>query len=225
MNAVIHSQLSVKKRGGKLADYYDLHDFSDCSKEVESSNLHRLYFHTMWGVKNIVIPIFGHTIINSDGKSINVKDVCENDHILPDYAGKFIPTLSDFIANLAPLDVQTKITNFYKENSGHLGDNPALKKLLLSPLWNTGRIDSLLVTHNSWFIGEILPRIFKDISLPIVDFSISPALLFNNMRYQPWMQNGQDVPPSCHKLIGYRKSQKGNNIKAEMPEENIPAID
>jgi len=221
MNAYIHSEISVKKRGGAIADYYAIHDFADCSKEVESSNAHRLYFHTMWGVKNVVIPIFGHTIKNSDGKQINVKDLCENDHILPDYSGKFIPTLSDFIDCVKDIaGIDEKIETFYKENSEYFGKNPAVKDLMMSPLWNTGTVKSLLVTHNSWFIGAILPKIFKDITLPTADFNIAPSLLFNNITYQTWMQNGLATPPSCDKL----NASRAKNKKVVKPVEFKPLI-
>jgi hypothetical protein len=43
------------------------------------------------------VPIFGHTLINSDGKPINIKDMCEKDHLLVDYNSRFIPTLADFL--------------------------------------------------------------------------------------------------------------------------------
>jgi ERCC4-related helicase len=37
----------------------------------------------------------------------------------------------------------------------------------------TGDIKSLFVTHNSWFVGHILPRIFKDIKMEIKNYNIS----------------------------------------------------
>lgn len=206
MNAYIHSQLSVKKRKGKIEDYYAIHDFSDCSKEVESSNRHRVYFHTMWGIKNVIIPIFGHTRVNSDDVSINTKDLCENDHVLPDYSGKFIPTLSDFIDCVSEIpEVGEILEKFRSENRRYFNTNPKVEELLMSPLWNTGKVKSLLLTHNSWFVGYILPKIFPDIALPIADFSIAPSLLFNNMSYETWMQNGLAVPPSCVKISEKRK--------------------
>jgi hypothetical protein len=221
MNAYIHSQISVKKRGGTISDYYNIHDFSDCSKEVESSNCHRLYFHTMWGVKNIVIPIFGHTLTNSDGKAVNVKDLCENDHILPDYSGKFIPTLADFIDCVSEIpNVDNIIQEFYAQNAKYFKKHKEVKDLMMSPLWNTGKVKSLLVTHNSWFVGAILPRVFTDIEMPVVDYSISPSLLFNNMSYEMWMQNGISTPPSCNKLNEHRQKSKADKI--ELPTFKLP---
>lgn len=81
MNAMQHCRISQKRWGGALEDYYPIHDFIDCTKELCPDSRHRI-FHTMWAVKNIVVPAFGHTLVNSDGKSIDIKDMCERDHLL-----------------------------------------------------------------------------------------------------------------------------------------------
>jgi hypothetical protein len=210
MNAIVHSELSVKRRGGILENYVALHDFCDSSKEVESTNKHRIYFHTLFGVKNFIIPIFGHTIINSDGKRANVKDLCEQDHILPDYRGRFIPTLTDFIDCVEDSeDDKDLLENFYQENSNFFMRNPNIRDLLMLPLWNTGKIKSLLLTHNSWFLGFVLPKIFKDIELDIRDFNINPAVLFNRMEYKTWMSNGVSTPPS------FKRVEESKNTKIE----------
>ena len=97
-NAAIHSMSSVKRFGGKKEDYLEIHMKMDCSKAYISDNRHRfLTHHTMW-IHEVMIPIFGYTIINSDGKDVCVKDVCEY-HILEDFMMKFIPTPQDYIQN------------------------------------------------------------------------------------------------------------------------------
>jgi hypothetical protein len=207
-NAFIHAEISVKKHGGNTDDYYAIHDFCDSSKEVEASNRHRAYFHTMWGVKNVVVPLFGHTITNSDGKKVNVKDVCESDHILPDYGGKFIPALSDFIECVDDSDDDVRlIEEFHAINCEYLAKHEVVQQLLTSPLWNTGKIKSLLLTHNSWFIGEIVPRLFPNIRVPLRDVGISPSHLFNRMNFRDWMQNGHGQPPSFAKLAERQKTK------------------
>lgn len=76
MNASVHSLSSVKRhKGSIIEDFYYLHDFMDCSKEVESSNLHRVYFHNLAGIKNCIIPIIGNTIKANNGRKINAKDL------------------------------------------------------------------------------------------------------------------------------------------------------
>jgi hypothetical protein len=46
-----------------------------------------------------MIPIFGYTITNSNGREICVKDLCEQ-HILEDFGMKFIPTAQDYLENM-----------------------------------------------------------------------------------------------------------------------------
>jgi hypothetical protein len=197
MNAVLHSQISVKRRGGAIEDYLPVHDFMDSTKELCSDNRHRI-LHTLWGIRRVIIPVFGHTIVNSDGKKINVKDLCEQDHILPDYQNRFIPTLSDFAESIDEKRTsQYDFTAFTKEYQ----HDKVLMELLLSPLANTGIQRSLLITHNSWFINEIVPRVLQR-PIEIKDFSIKPGDLFDNMNFRLWMDNGSSYPKSCQLTLG-----------------------
>lgn len=197
MNSILHSQISVRKRGGKIEDYLPIHDFMDSTKELCSDNRHRI-LHTMWGIKRVIVPIFGHTIINSDNKAVNVKDLCEQDHILPDYQNRFIPTLSDFVSAIdktfsGSLDFDSFSKSYLHE--------PELMALLMSPLNNTGLKAALLITHNSWFINDIVPKILKR-RIEIKDFEIKPSDLFNNMSFKLWMDNGSAYPASCKLTVG-----------------------
>lgn len=197
MNSILHSRISVKKRGGKIEDYLPIHDFIDSTKELCSDNRHRI-LHTVWGIRRVIVPIFGHTIINSDGKSINVKDLCEQDHILPDYQNRFIPTLADFVSAIDKLEANKfDFSSFAKEYE----TDKELFDLLLSPLSNTGLISSLLITHNSWFINEIVPKVLKR-KVEIKDFEIRANDLFDNMAFKLWMDNGISFPKSCKLTVG-----------------------
>jgi hypothetical protein len=199
LNPYIHSEISVKKRGGIIEDYYKIHAFMDCTKDICSDNRHRL-LHTMWGINQVVVPIFGVMIKNSDGKMVNVKDLCEQDHVLPDYRNRFIPTLSDFVEAIDENPLQD--TNWKQKVEimhQHYAQNPAIQQLLLSPLSHTGKLISLLITHNSWFFNTILPKIFP--TQPVLrDFEIAPSLFFNQMNFELWMDNGADIPKSARKL-------------------------
>jgi hypothetical protein len=95
----IHAISSAKKYGGKMEDYMSIHSKIDCSKAYFPDNRHRVLTHTMFWVNEVMIPLFGQVITNSDGKLVSVKDVCEQ-HILEDYRQKFIPTPQDFIQNM-----------------------------------------------------------------------------------------------------------------------------
>lgn len=98
-NPYIHAKNSVKKFGGSTEDYIHLHEKMDCSKGWMADNRHRVLTHTMFWIKEVMIPIFGSTITNNDGEVISVKDICEQ-HILEDYQMKFIPTPQDFIQEM-----------------------------------------------------------------------------------------------------------------------------
>lgn len=180
-----------------MEDYLALHDFIDSTKELCSDNRHRV-LHTMWGIKRVIVPIFGHTLVNSDGKAVNVKDLCEQDHILPDYQLRFIPTLSDFVKS-----IDTEVANQFdfEQFSKSYEHDSELMELLLSPLANTGQQKSLLITHNSWFINEIVPKILKR-KIEIKNFDISPNDLFDNMKFMLWMDNGSSLPDSARRTTG-----------------------
>ncbi|NLR79384.1 DUF6915 family protein [Chitinophaga eiseniae] len=197
MNAYIHARISVKKRGGIIEDYLGIHDFMDCTKEMCSDNRHRI-LHTLWGIRRVVVPVFGATITNSDGKIVSVKDLCEQDHILPDYQNRFIPTLADFAAALTPHEEDEQLLQaFIKSYEG----DADMCELMLSPLSNTGLLRSLYFTHNSWFVNEIVPKVLGR-KPEIRDFSIAPSVFFNRMDFKLWMDNGSGIPPSAGKTAG-----------------------
>lgn len=196
MDAMKHAQISVKRCGGRIEDYFPIHQFLDSTKELCSDNRHRL-LHTLWGVRRVVIPIFGPSITNSDGKTVSVKEICEFDHILPDYQNRFIPTLSDFVNAIEiddQVDWQAKLDAIHQQ----FGDK-RINNLLLSPLALTGQLKSLLVTHNSWFMYEIVPQI-ADLPGGFKTIDISPDFLFGHMKFELWMDNGAALPPSAKGL-------------------------
>ena len=61
----------------------------------------------------------------------------------------------------------------------------------------TGLVASLLVTHNTWFLSEILPRIFPRRARPAFARGVAPGELFARMRFELWMDNGAAPPPSA----------------------------
>ena len=95
----LHAISSAKKFGGHMTDYMEIHKKMDCSKAYFPDNRHRVLTHTMFWVKEVMIPLFGDVMTNSDGKLVSVKDVCEQ-HILEDFRNKFIPTPQDYIENM-----------------------------------------------------------------------------------------------------------------------------
>lgn len=209
MNSIKHAKISARRRGGQPSDYIEIHQFIDNTKNLCSDNRHRI-FHTMWAVNEIVLPIFGHTLINSDGVEIDIKDLCEKDHLLVDFRHRFIPTIGDFVQAIKSelsLEQKCMIETFHADFAH---EHPAISRLLLSPLAITGQLKSLLITHNSWFMLDIIPRIpelrltiptilSEPIirPLPINNFSLSGSSIFNDMAFELWMDNGNDFPPSA----------------------------
>lgn len=195
MNPYKHAELSVKRRGGAIQDYYEIHSFMDSTKELCSDNRHRI-LHNHWGIRKVIIPIFG-PVIKLENKTVNVKDLLEQDHILPDYRGRFIPTLNDFVEAIDDLpDLEKKIELSFQKYKA----NPAVVDLLLSPLQITGQLKSLLITHNSWFMLKILPMIFKEIPVDLSTHHLPVSELFQNMNFRSWMDNGMTYPKSANKL-------------------------
>lgn len=197
MNPRQHCRISVRRWGGVDDDYYPIHAFIDSTKVLCADARHRI-LHTHWAIEHIIVPIFGHTLVNADGKRVDVKDLCERDHLLADYGNRFIPTLGDFVRSIEVTDesgLRRDIENFHVS----FYNKPALTELMLSPLTATGELKSLLVTHNSWFVNAILPRIFE--TKPVIaEFPIGPSRLFDAMRFEPWMDNGLVSAPSARHL-------------------------
>lgn len=220
MNSIKHAQISARRRGGIPEDYIDIHQFIDSTKNLCSDNRHRI-FHTMWAINEIVLPIFGHQIINSDGREVDVKDLCEKDHLLVDFRHRFIPTLSDFVhaMNVEVTSSQRQaienVHDFYTNDSKYSAD---ISRLLFSPLALTGQLKSLLITHNSWFLMSILPRYVGALiqqnsdpmtitienilppKLLIQDFELLGNVIFQQMGFKSWMNHGADYPPSAQAI-------------------------
>jgi len=110
-NAWIHSKSSARRFGGEPNDYLTIHEKMDCSKAYFSSNAHRALTHHMFWVMEVMVPLFGYTIKNSEGKDVSVKDICEQ-HILEDFGMKYIPTAQDYLENL---DFQDWMQNGIKD--------------------------------------------------------------------------------------------------------------
>lgn len=118
----IHAMSSQKKYGGKWEDYIIIHAKMDCSKGYFSDNRHRAITHHMFWVLEVMVPLFGHTMTNSDGKLVSVKDICEQ-HILEDFRHKFIPTVQDYLENMEAqpwmqngLGIPSSCKKLYPEN-------------------------------------------------------------------------------------------------------------
>jgi len=191
-----HATLSSRRRGGAPEDYLPLHSFFDTTKELCADNRHRL-LHNAWGIRRIVLPIFGAELALSNGSRVMTKEVCEFDHVLADFAGKYMPTLGDFVGALA--SDRCDRARFEEIRRPYVG-NDAVVNLLVSPYAVTGKMSSLLLTHNTWFLNEVLPQVFGKCG-PLLAPGVAPAELFDRMRFELWMDNGAVPPPSAPRKI------------------------
>ncbi len=96
MKPFLHARGSVARWGGKPEDYLPIHDFIDSSKIAMPDMRHRAALHNAFGCF-LVERVFGHTIINSDGREVSTRDVAEN-HVIEDLG--FLPSLEDWLDEL-----------------------------------------------------------------------------------------------------------------------------
>lgn len=110
MKPYIHAKISAKKWGGEPEDYYEIHDFMDCSKGAFPTNAHRALTHNGWFIKEVLErvkftnsePPIGNRFPNikiSTGKSVSVRDIGEQ-HIMDDFHNKFIPSAQDYLEHI-----------------------------------------------------------------------------------------------------------------------------
>lgn len=87
----------VRDFKGKSSDYDELNQFIDSSKLYFPNQLHRMFTHNSFFI-NVCEKVFGMYLVNSDGKEIPIRRLCE-EHIKQDHNG-FIPTMQDWVKEL-----------------------------------------------------------------------------------------------------------------------------
>ncbi len=221
MNPTVHAEISAKRRGGTVADWFPAHSFMDASKEVESSNLHRVLSHHLFFVRRVMVPIFGATLKLTGGGKADLKDALEMDHLAEDYRG-FIPALEDYVSLIKddPAD-RDLVQQFDLEHAAFYNDYPQVREYLLHPLAATGSVKACLITLNSWSLNYILPKVFPGVPLQIKDFGVKPSALFGRMEFADWINNGRGAPPSAAKIIRHRKSKIAPSRPAPVTEKDM----
>lgn len=96
MKPMVHARLSAKRYGGVAEDYLKIHDWFDSTKAALPDVRHRMILHNSFGCF-LAEQLFGHTLTNSEGKVVHVRDVAE-DHVKEDLG--FIPTIERCLAGL-----------------------------------------------------------------------------------------------------------------------------
>lgn len=108
MNPYYHSLTSVKTWGGKVEDYQPIHDWFDATKAHFADCRHRALRHHSEGIFQAEEK-FGHTITNSDGRSVPVRLIGEQ-HVMEDCGGR-IPSVADW---LSEMPIRTWMNRGYK---------------------------------------------------------------------------------------------------------------
>lgn len=99
MKPLHHAKSSVRKYGGCVDDYIEIHSLIDYPKSTLADARHRVIFHNTLGPW-IAEKVFGTYITNSNGREVSVRQIAE-DHIVEDVG--MIPTLERCLRNL-PID-------------------------------------------------------------------------------------------------------------------------
>lgn len=110
-----HAESSARRFGGKPADYMEIHQWFDATKESFCDFRHRALRHHAEGIFECE-RVFGPVIENSGGNKIPVRYVAEQ-HILEDCGGR-IPTIADWLSRIQPASWMSRGTPILnKENS------------------------------------------------------------------------------------------------------------
>lgn len=108
MKPLLHAKISVRKFGGNVEDYIDIHNWFDSTKQHISDATHRMVLHNSFGIF-LCEQVFGEIIAtkdgfkkmpyitNSNGKQISVRDIAEQ-HVLDDLG--HIPSLEKCMQGL-----------------------------------------------------------------------------------------------------------------------------
>lgn len=93
-----HALSSVKKWGGEVDDYLDLHQWFDQSKAIFADPRHRALRHHAEGIF-MLETVFGATLVNADARTVPVRLVGEQ-HVIEDLG--FIPSFADWARLIEP---------------------------------------------------------------------------------------------------------------------------
>lgn len=236
--AFIHSKSSAKKYGGNWEEYMDIHELMDSSKSVISDNRHRTLTHHSWFIGQILPKIFTETRKLSSRKIISIRDIGEQ-HCLEDFGMRYIPTAEDYLKELniiitdLNLDIIDHASKSVELFGGNIVDYIEIHKLLDNPKMCLNDNRSIILTHNTWFLEVILPKIFTDIMLnsdnnlisvrKIAQEHIKNNLNLNyipsaqhwieNVEFMGWMDNGRSGYPYSFKKIQEKIDNSKEKVK------------
>ena len=93
---LIHARNSMKRYGGSVDDYLEIHNFMDSTKSALPDVRHRAILHSSFGIF-LVERSFGIYLTNTDGKQVSIRSIAE-DHVREDLG--FIPTMEKWFGTM-----------------------------------------------------------------------------------------------------------------------------
>ena len=94
---LLHCKSSVRKWGGHVSDYEDIHSWFDETKSWIGHRKHRMFRHHSEGIFECE-KIFGKQFTNSDGRTVYTRYVGEQ-HVKED-CNNYIPTAKEWVDNI-----------------------------------------------------------------------------------------------------------------------------
>jgi hypothetical protein len=253
----VHACSSARKFGGEPTDFEPIHTLYDLSKGTIADNRHRALTHTAWFTSYVLERVFGVVITLSTGKELSVREVGEQ-HILEDFGNRFIPSAQDYLCEMelrpwmtgageqppsaARLGLAHAVDAPHPERSAwehaqrsaaRFGGDPQaylpVHEFLDLSATAVGDARHRALTHHSWFVATILPRVFGPVltvpgtdGVAVVDVGGQHVRDDFGGRYLPtaqdylqevehrvWMVKGQGQPPSAARLF---KSTSGPKL-------------
>lgn len=92
-----HAKSSVRRWGGQISDYQQIHEWFDETKAWIGHSKHRMFRHHSEGIFECE-KVFGSSFTNSDGKTVYTRYVGEQ-HVKEDCNG-YIPTAKEWVDNI-----------------------------------------------------------------------------------------------------------------------------
>ena len=189
-----HSILSKRKFGGKPEDYYEIHNFIDSSKLFIFHMKHRILLHNLYGIE-ICILLFGHYIVNSDNKTILVRDIAA-EHCKEDLSG-YVPTLNDWFVNFE-LPIDFEIPEFKDEDLNAFIQKPFLRSTCKS---------SLIISCSDFGVF-LVEKIFGVEKALILAKSIPSNQMINNLLQTYRFTEKWQLFPDRNELIWLQKNER-----------------
>ncbi len=189
-----HCIISKRKFGGSPEDYFDIHNFIDCSKLFIFHSKHRILLHNLYGIE-ICISLFGHYIINTDQKTILVRDIAA-EHCKEDLSG-FVPTLNDWFINFDLPD------NFVIPDI----TDTDLKDFIYKPYLRSGCKSSMLITCSNFGVHLVEKIYGLDKALLLIN-SLPAEQTVNNILQKYRFNHKWQVFPDRNELIWLQEYDK-----------------